>query len=145
VRHAERLDLRVRAQRIRRWTAVGGGFALTGILLAALGIFGLMSYVVRERQRELGVRLALGAPPASLTRLVVRRGMRYALLGAVVGLGVSAFESRWLGSLLYGVRAMDPLTLVLATLALLAVAAIACWIPGARAARIKPIEVLSAE
>ena len=129
----------------RRWTAVVGAFAAAGVLMAALGIFGLMSYVVRQRRRELGVRLALGASPRSLTRFVVRSGMRYALLGTLIGLGISAFESRWLGSLLFGVEATDPTTLVIAIAVLLAVAAVACWVPGLRAATIKPLEVLASD
>jgi putative ABC transport system permease protein len=129
----------------RRWTAVVGTFAAAGVLLAALGIFGLMSYVVRQRRREMGVRLALGASPRGLTRLVVQGGMRYALLGTLIGLGLSAFESRWLGSLLFGVEATDPVTLASAVTVLLAVAAVACWVPGRRAARLKPLEVLASD
>jgi putative ABC transport system permease protein len=129
----------------RRWTFVVGAFAATGVLLAALGVFGLMSYVVRQRRREMGIRLALGASPHALTRLVVQRGMRYPLLGTSIGLGLAALESRWLGSLLFGVRATDPITLVSAVGLLLAVAAIACWVPGLRAARLKPLEVLASD
>jgi putative ABC transport system permease protein len=129
----------------RRWTILVGGFACTGVLLAALGIFGLMSYVVRQRQRELGVRLALGASPRALTRLVVQRGMRYALRGTLIGLGLSMFESRWLGSLLFGVDATDAMTLVAAVAIMLAVAAVACWVPGQRAARLKPLEVMASD
>jgi putative ABC transport system permease protein len=129
----------------RRWTAVVGAFAVAGVFLAALGIFGLMSYVVRQRRRELGVRLALGASPRALTRLVVERGMRYALRGTVIGLGLSMFESRWLGSLLFGVQATDVTTLVIAVAVVLAVAAVACWVPGMRAARLKPLEVMASD
>ncbi|MEO8432548.1 MAG: ADOP family duplicated permease [Acidobacteriota bacterium] len=129
----------------RRWTAVVGAFAAAGALLAALGIFGLMSYVVRQRRRELGVRIALGAQPGSLIGLVVGGGMRYAVLGTAIGLGISVFESRWLGSSLYGVRAGDPATVAGAVAALMAIAAIACWVPGFRAGRIRPADVLRAE
>jgi predicted permease len=129
----------------RRWTAVVGAFAAAGALLAALGIFGLMSYVVRQRRREMGVRMALGARPWSLTGLVVGGGMRYAILGTAIGLGISVFESRWLGSLLYGVRASDPATVAGAVFALMAIAAVACWVPGFRAGRIRPADVLRAE
>ncbi|MDQ2977638.1 MAG: hypothetical protein M3R62_00340 [Acidobacteriota bacterium] len=129
----------------RRWATVLGAFAAAGVLLAALGIFGLMSYVVRQRRREMGVRIALGAVPSSLTGLVVRRGMGYAIVGTAIGLGISAFESRWLGSLLFGVRAGDPTTVVGAITALIAIAAIACWVPGFRAGRTPPAEVLRAE
>jgi putative ABC transport system permease protein len=114
-------------------------------VLAALGIFGLMSHVVRQRRRELGVRVALGAAPGSLTRLVVGRGMRYAMIGTAIGLVATGFESRWLGSLLFGVHAADPATLVIAIVALLTIAALACWLPGIRAERIKPVEALSSE
>ena len=89
----------------RRWAAVVGAFAGAGALLAALGIFGLMSYVVRQRRREIGVRIALGATPRDLIWFVLQRGMRYALIGTALGLGVSVVESKWLGSLLFGVRA----------------------------------------
>jgi putative ABC transport system permease protein len=129
----------------RRWTTVVGSFAVAGVVLAALGIFGLMSYVVRQRRREMGVRVALGAAPGSLTRLIVARGMRYALVGTGIGLVVTAFEARWLGSLLFGVGATDPATLAVAIAVLLAIAALACWLPGLRAARVKPIEALSTE
>ncbi len=129
----------------RRWAAVVGAFAGAGALLAALGIFGLMSYVVRQRRREIGVRIALGATPASLVWFVLQRGMRYALLGTAIGLGVAGFESRWLGSLLFDVRAGDPTTIAIAVTVLIAIALIACLLPGLRAARIKPLEAISAD
>ena len=129
----------------RRWATLLGAFAAAGVLLAALGIFGLMSYVVRQRRREMGVRIALGAVPSSLTGLVVLRGMRYAIVGTAIGLGISAFESRWLGSLLFGVRAGDPTTVVGAITAMIAIAALACWVPGFRAGRTPPADVLRAE
>jgi ABC-type antimicrobial peptide transport system permease subunit len=139
----------VMAQRIsdeftdpRRRTAVVASFAIVGVLLAALGIFGLMSFVVRERRRELGVRIALGARPQLLTQLIVTRGLRHALIGTVLGLGIAAFEARWLGSLLYGVQASDPVMIALAAASMLVVAAAACWVPGLRAAKIKPADVL---
>ena len=128
----------------RRWTIVIGSFALAGVLLSALGTFGLLAYVVRQRQRELGVRLALGASPASLTGLVVRQGMRYAALGSAIGLALALVQSRWLGPLLFGVEAVDARALGVAAVALLAVAALACAIPGLAAARVRPIEALSA-
>ncbi|HJT17893.1 MAG TPA: ABC transporter permease, partial [Thermoanaerobaculia bacterium] len=125
-----------------RWAAVVGAFAAAGAALAALGIFGLMSYVVRQRRRELGVRLALGSTPEALTRLIVLRGMRYASAGTLIGLAISAIESRWLGALLFGVRPADPPTLIVSIITLLFVAAIACVIPAVRAARISPLDAL---
>ncbi len=129
----------------RRWAAVVGAFAGAGALLAALGVFGLMSYVVRQRRREIGVRMALGATPRDLVWFVLQRGMRYALIGTVLGLVLSALESRWLGSLLFDVHPSDPLTMALAVTALLAIAVIACLLPGLRAARIKPLEAIGAD
>jgi predicted permease len=129
----------------RRWVAVVGAFAATGTLLAAVGIFGLMSYVVRQRRREIGVRMAVGATPRSLIWLVVERGMRYVLLGTLIGLALTGLESRWLGSLLFGVEPRDPLTIALAITALLSIALLACLLPGIRAARIRPVEALSSD
>jgi ABC-type antimicrobial peptide transport system permease subunit len=129
----------------RRWAAVVGAFAGAGALLAALGIFGLMSCVVRQRRREIGVRIALGATPQDLIWFVLQRGMRYALVGTALGLAVSALEQRWLGSLLYGVGAYDPVTVALAVMALLAIAIVACLLPGVRAARTRPVEALSSD
>jgi ABC-type antimicrobial peptide transport system permease subunit len=128
-----------------RWTAVIGSFGTAAALLAALGVFGLMSYVVRQRRREIGVRLALGAEPSSVTRLIVRRGMRHAVLGLVLGLGLSLLEARWLGALLFDVPALDPLTIAAASLLLMATALVACLVPALRAARIRPLEVLASE
>ena len=129
----------------RRWASVVGAFAGAGALLAALGVFGLMSYVVRQRRREIGIRIALGATPQDLVLFVLQRGMSYALVGTALGLAVSALESRWLGSLLYGVGASDPLTMALAVAALLAIAVVACLLPGLRAARIRPLEAIGGD
>jgi putative ABC transport system permease protein len=140
---ADRLDASLADP--RRWTIVLGGFGAAAALLAALGVFGLMSYVVRQRRRELGVRLALGAEPETLLFLVVGRGMRYAALGTALGLGLAALEGRWLAALLFGVGALDPATTLGAVALLLLAALAACWLPGLRAARVSPIEVLGAE
>jgi ABC-type antimicrobial peptide transport system permease subunit len=129
----------------RRWTAVLGAFAAVGMALAALGIFGLMSYVVRQRRQEIGVRLALGAQPASVARLIVTRGMRYALLGTGLGLLVTLVAVRRMESLLFGVRPTDLGTLAGVALLLLTVALVACWLPGRRAARIRPVEAIRGE
>lgn len=129
----------------RRWAAIVGTFAAAGAFLAALGVFGLMSYVVRQRQRELGVRIALGATPSSLTWLVLSRGLRYAAIGTTIGLVIALLQGRWLASMLYGVRPNDPLTMVGAVILLLLIASVACLIPGLRAARIRPVEALSGD
>ncbi|HEY7460781.1 MAG TPA: ABC transporter permease [Gemmatimonadota bacterium] len=129
----------------RRWTAIVAGFAATAVLLAALGVFGLMSYVVRQRRREIGVRMALGAEPASVIRMIVGRGMRYALLGTGIGLGVALLQARWLRALLFEVAPTDPGTIAAVAALLLVVALAACWLPGRRAAHIRPLEALAAE
>jgi ABC-type lipoprotein release transport system permease subunit len=113
--------------------------------LAALGIFGLMSYVVRQRRQEIGVRLALGAQPASVARLIVSRGMRFALLGTGLGLLVTLVAVRRMESLLFGVWPSDLGTLAGVALLLLTVGLVACWLPGRRAARIRPVEAIRGE
>ena len=129
----------------RRWTGVLAAFALAGLGLAALGIFGLISYVVRQRRREIGVRLALGAAPAAVTRLVVGRGVGHAVAGSAAGLIITLALVRRLDPLLFGVNPADLRTLALVSGLLLAVAVVACWIPGRRAARIRPVEVMNSE
>jgi predicted permease len=129
----------------RRWTSVLGGFAAIAIVLAALGVFGLMSYAVRQRRREIGVRLALGAAPTSVTAMIIRRGLAFALLGTALGLGLTIVVSRWLVGFLYGVTPTDPVTVAGVALLLLATAGLACWLPGRQAARIPPIEAISTE
>ena len=89
--------------------------------------------------------MALGATPDSVIWLVLSRGMRYALAGTAIGLVVSRLESRWLGSLLYGVAAADPATVAIAVVTLMAIAMLACFVPGLRAARIRPIEAISSD
>jgi predicted permease len=128
-----------------RWTLVLGGFAAVAVVLAALGVFGLMSFVVRQRRREIGVRIALGAEPGSVTRMIVTRGLRYAVLGSLLGLGISLLEARWLPTLLFEVSPTDPLTIAAAAVVLLVTAVLASWIPGARAAQIRPVEAIGAE
>ena len=128
-----------------RATGVLASFAVVAVILAALGIFGLMSYTVRRRQREIGVRIALGAEPAAIARMIVGRGMRYAAIGTAIGLGLTLLEARWLQAYLFGVGATDPLTIAGVASGLLLVAGGACWLPGRRAARINPVEAIAAE
>ena len=126
-----------------RWTAVLSAFAAAALALSAMGIFGLMSYVVRRQRREIGVRMALGAEPLDVTRMVVGRGMRYVVAGTVAGLVLAMLEGRWLGPLLYGVTSRDPGMIAAVTAALLVSALLACLLPGIRAARIRPIEAIA--
>jgi predicted permease len=129
----------------RRWAAVLAAFAGVGTGLAALGVFGLMSYIVRQRRREIGVRLALGARPASVTRLIISRGMRYAFAGTGIGLVVTLGLAGRIRTLLFGVTPTDAGTIAAVAALLLAAAFLACWLPGRRAARIRPIEAISSE
>lgn len=126
-----------------RWTAVLTAFAATALALSAMGIFGLMSYVVRRQRREIGVRMALGAAPRDVAQMIVTRGMRYVAAGTVIGLGVALIQGPWLATLLYGVTPRDPLTITAVTVVLLGAALLACLLPGIRAARIRPIEAIA--
>jgi predicted permease len=125
-----------------RWAAVLAAFAGTALGLAGLGIFGLMSYVVRRQRREIGVRLALGAEPRRVARMIVARGMRHAGAGALVGLTLVFVQAPWLETLLYGVTPRDPGTLALVLALLAAAALLACLLPALRASRVGPAEVI---
>jgi predicted lysophospholipase L1 biosynthesis ABC-type transport system permease subunit len=117
-------------------------FALLALVLAAVGIYGIVHYTVAERTREIGVRIALGASPASVVLFVVRQGMSTPLLGIAIGL-VAAFSStRVLSHLLFGVGTTDPLTFLGVALTLGIVAFVACLVPARRAAAVDPISAL---
>jgi len=128
-----------------RWTAVIAAFGAAALALSALGIFGLVSYLVRRQRREIGVRLALGAEPRFILRMVLARGMRYVIAGTLAGLGLTVVSGRWLGSLLYEVGPNDPLTMASVTAMLLIAALAACLVPGMQAARIRPVEAMAEE
>jgi putative ABC transport system permease protein len=117
-------------------------FALTALLLASLGIYGVISYMVSERTHEIGVRLALGAQGTDVMRMVLRQGLRLALAGAGVGLAGALVVSHMMSSLLYGVSPTDPLSFGVVAAALTAVAIAACYIPARRAIRVDPIVAL---
>jgi ABC-type antimicrobial peptide transport system permease subunit len=119
-----------------------GSFAGGALFLAAIGIYGLLQHVVVQRTSEIGVRMALGARPSAVMALVLRQGLTLAAAGAVLGLIAAFLISRVLSKLLYGVAPTDPLTFSLSVLLLLAVAALSCWLPSRRAARIDPILAL---
>jgi putative ABC transport system permease protein len=122
-----------------------GAFAAAALLLAALGIYGVVSYGVSRREREIGVRMALGARAPDVVRMVLREGLSLSLAGVAAGGLVSLALARLLGTFLYGVSATDPLTYALAGAGLAAVAAAASFLPARRATRVDPASALRAE
>ncbi|HEX4230237.1 MAG TPA: ABC transporter permease [Bryobacteraceae bacterium] len=117
-------------------------FAGIALVLAAIGIYGLMSYSVEQQTKELGVRMALGASKSDVLKLIIKQGMTPACLGVLVGLGIAYGLTRLLASLLYGVKATDPLTFGLVAVALTAVALFASYVPARRAVRLNPLAAL---
>ena len=120
-------------------------FGLLALLLACVGLYGLLSYEVARRTREIGIRMALGAQHQQVLRLVVRQGIVLALVGAVIGSALAIGVTRYLSTLLFGVRPTDPITFGAVTLLLLVVALAACWIPARRAMRVDPMVALRYE
>ena len=122
--------------------SVAGSLGLVGVLLAAIGIYGVTAYMVSSRTREIGIRMALGAERASVVRMVLRQGLTLTMIGAAIGLAVAAAASRLLGSLRFGVGATDPLTFIGSTLLFFVVGAAACYVPARRATAIGAMDAL---
>jgi len=122
-----------------------GGFALLAVILAAVGLYGVISQAVIQQTREIGIRMAIGARPLDVQRMVVRRGFLLALVGVLLGACGSLMLSRLLVSMLYGVSASSPLTLAAVSLLMLAVAVLASWLPALRATRVDPVQTLRYE
>jgi ABC-type antimicrobial peptide transport system permease subunit len=120
-------------------------FGLAALLLAAIGLYGLLAHEVTRGTREIGIRVALGAPTGQVLRRVVRHGVALAAVGIAIGTAASLAVTRLLGAMLYGVKPGDPVTLIAVTLLLMLVALAACYIPARRATRVDPLVALRHE
>jgi putative ABC transport system permease protein len=129
----------------RSASAILSCFAGSGLLLAIIGIYGVIAYLVAQRRQEIGIRLALGSPRSAVIWLVSWQGLQMVLVGVCVGLLGTVVSARSLKSLLFGISALDPLTLGLASVGLIAVAVAACALPARRAAKIDPMRALRTE
>jgi len=129
----------------RMAAALFGIFGILGMVLASIGIYGVMAYMVSQRTNEIGIRVALGARPFDVLRLVVGQGMRLALTGIAIGIVAALAVTRGMNSLLFSVRPYDPLTFLAVSSILAAVALLAGWLPARRAARIDPVLALRQE
>jgi putative ABC transport system permease protein len=119
-----------------------GSFGLLGLILASVGVYGVVSYTVSQRTQEIGIRTALGAQRSHVLALVLKQGMSMALVGTVAGIVLSFLLFRGLGSVLYGVKSTDFLTLSAVSAMLLFVAFVASYVPALRAARVDPVVAL---
>ena len=129
----------------RFYTSVLGLFAALALILAAVGIYGVMSHIVAQQTHEIGVRMALGADSKDVLKLILGKGLMMTIIGVSIGIGGALGLSRFLSGLLYGVKPTDPLTYSAVSLILIAVALLACYIPARRAARVDPMVALRFE
>lgn len=122
-----------------------GAFGGLALLLTTIGLYGVVSYAVATRSREVGIRMSLGADPRSVVRLLMSGGMKLVAVGGIIGLVLSVLSAQLLGGLLYGIKASDPIVFGLVPVVLGAVALLAAWIPARRASSINPVRALRAE
>jgi putative ABC transport system permease protein len=126
-------------------TLLLGIFAVVAIVLATVGIYGVTSFAVTARQHEIGIRMAIGAQPADVERMFIRRGIALTLTGLGLGLIASFALTRLMAGLLFGITSRDPLTFIVMAVLLLIVAMLACYIPARRATRVDPLVALRYE
>jgi ABC-type antimicrobial peptide transport system permease subunit len=122
-----------------------GTFGFIGLVLAAVGLYGVMSYAVSRRTREIGIRMAMGAQPGTVERLILRQGMTLTLIAVAIGWPVAWMLARVAASFLYGIQPHDALTFAIVPPFLAVIALVACWIPARRAASINPMQALRSE
>jgi ABC-type antimicrobial peptide transport system permease subunit len=122
--------------------ALFGMFAGLALALASVGLYGVVAYTAGQRTREFGIRMALGAQPGDVLRLVLAQGLKLAAIGVAVGVAGALAVSRLLVTLLFGIQPTDPVTIAAVALFLAAIALVACWIPACRATRIAPLAAL---
>jgi putative ABC transport system permease protein len=122
-----------------------GIFAALALILSAIGIYGVLSYVVSQRSREIGIRVAIGAQRSQVMKLVLRNGLSLALSGVVIGVALAAWAAQLMRGLLYDIRPGDPSTFIVVALVLAAVAVLASFVPAWRASRVDPVVVLKGE
>jgi ABC-type antimicrobial peptide transport system permease subunit len=120
-------------------------FAAIAVTLAAIGVYGVLAYLVSQRTQEIGLRLAIGAAPGDVVRLILREGVMLASIGLAAGVAGALAAGRALTTMLFGVTATDPITFGVVSLALAAAAAVASYLPARRAARVDPMQALRAE
>jgi putative ABC transport system permease protein len=121
---------------------IGGFFSLSALLLACIGLYGVMSYATARRTQEIGIRMALGASRSEVLKLVLNQGMRLVLVGVMLGLGASLVVTHVMKNLLFGLSATDTATYAAVTLLLTVVALIACYLPARRATKVNPMVAL---
>jgi len=139
----QRLDLPLFPARMA--ASALGAFGVLALVLAGTGIYGVMAYAISRRTREIGIRMAIGASQGQVLAIVARRALLLIGSGTAVGLIAAVAAGRFLEQILYGVQPTDPLTLAIVALMMLAIAALACWIPARRAIRINPVSALRQE
>jgi putative ABC transport system permease protein len=122
-----------------------GIFAALALVLSAVGIYGVISYLAAQRTHEIGIRMALGAQPSGISRMILMEGMKFALIGVAVGLAAALALTRLMSQMIFGVGAFDPLTFAGVSILLILIAMAACYIPARRAMRTDPMIALRYE